>query len=150
VSDEAIYGGFIDWFKRSWQLPEADALVPLVKARFSPEEAAFLTGMPLGLTPLDDLAELKGMDPASLGLELDAMAQRGIVYRRDAETTVLYKLNDAFFTFLRSSFWHGRTDQTTRALAPLTNEYFHNGFFDNWADVHYKGLRTLPIEETSG
>ena len=50
--------------------------------------------------------------------------------------------------FLRSSFWAGRFDDKTRALAPLTNKYFLNGFFENWAHAHQQGLRTLPIETT--
>jgi electron transport complex protein RnfB len=148
VSDEAIYREFIDWFKLGWNLPETEELLPLVKARYSPEEAAFLTGMPLQLTKLEELAEAKGMDPAELGPRLDALAAQGVLYRRAACESVLYKLNDAFFTFLRSSFWGGGTDETTRALAPLTNKYYRNGFFDIWADVHYQGLRTLPIQET--
>ena len=148
MSDEVIYREFIDWFKLSWPLPEAEELLPLVKARFSPEEAAFLTDMPHGMTRLGDLAEQKGMDPAELGPKLDGLARRGVVYRRVVGDRVLYKLNDAFFTFLRSSYWAGSEDETTKSLAPLTNKYFLNGFFENWADVHYQGLRTLPIEET--
>jgi ferredoxin len=148
MSDEVIYREFIDWFKQSWPLPETEELLPLVKARFSPEEAAFLTDMPHGMTRLGDLAEQKGMDPAELGPKLDGMARRGVVYRRIVDDEVLYKLNDAFFTFLRSSYWAGSEDETTKSLAPLTNKYFLNGFFGNWADAHYQGLRTLPIEET--
>jgi ferredoxin len=148
VSDEAIYRELIDWLKLGWHLPETEELLPLVKARYSPEEAAFLTGMPLQPTKLEELAEAKGMDPAELRPRLDALAAQGVLYRRAACESVLYKLNDAFFTFLRSSFWAGGTDEATRALAPLTNKYYRNGFFDIWADVHYQGLRTLPIGET--
>jgi ferredoxin len=148
MSDEVIYREFIDWFKQSWPLPETEELLPLVKARFSPEEAVFLTDMPHGMTRLGDLAAQKGMDPAELGPKLDGMARRGVVYRRIVDDEVLYKLNDAFFTFLRSSYWAGSEDETTKSLAPLTNKYFLNGFFGNWADAHYQGLRTLPIEET--
>jgi hypothetical protein len=148
VSDEAIYREFIDWFKQAWPLPEAEVLVPLIQARFTPEEARFFTGFPLGLTRLEDLARMKEVDPAELGLRLDALAEKSVVYRRVGDDFVSYKLNDAFFTFLRSSFWAGGTDETKKALAPLTNQYFVNGFFDVWADAHLQGLRTLPIEET--
>jgi ferredoxin len=148
MSDEAIYREFIEWFGHGWPLPEAEELLPLVCARFSPGEAAFLTGLPHGLTRLEDLAEQKGMDPDELGPKLDGLSKQGVVYRRVTDDGVRYKLNDAFFTFLRSSYWAGRADDATKALAPLTNKYFLNGFFDNWADVHHQGLRTLPIEET--
>jgi NAD-dependent dihydropyrimidine dehydrogenase PreA subunit len=148
VSDEAIYKELIEWLKKSWHLPETEELLPVVKARYTPAQAAFLTGMPFRLTKLEDLAESKGMDPAELGPELDALAKQGIVYRHLGGDAVLYRLNDAFFTFLRASFWRGGRDEATRALAPATNKYYSNGFFDDWADVHYKGLRALPIEET--
>jgi hypothetical protein len=90
VSDEAIYREFIDWFKLGWNLPETEELLPLVKARYSPEEAAFLTGMPLQLTKLEELAEAKGMDPAELRPRLDALAAQGVLYRRAACESVLY------------------------------------------------------------
>ena len=148
MSEDAVYREFIEWFKRSWALPESDELLPLVKARFSPEEAAFLTGMPHGLTSLEKLAEARGVDPARLGKQLDALARQGVVYRRLSYDGARYRLSDAFFTFLRSAYWAGRDDQTTRALAPITNRYFLNGFFANWADSHLQGLRALPVEES--
>lgn len=57
--DERIYREFIDWFKMGWHLPETEELLPLLKARFSPEEAAFFTGMPFGPTRLEDIAEAR-------------------------------------------------------------------------------------------
>ena len=54
VSDEATYREFIEWLEKGWHLPETEELLPLVKARYSPEQAAFLTGMPFGLTKLED------------------------------------------------------------------------------------------------
>lgn len=146
--DETIYREFIDWFKMGWHLPETEELVPLLKARFSTEEAAFFTGMPFGLTRLEAIAKAKGMDASELEAKLDALARKEVMYRRVVEDGVMYRLNDAFFTFLRSSYWSGLTDETKRALAPITNKYFLNGFFDDWADTHHRGLRTLPIEET--
>jgi ferredoxin len=148
VSEDGAYQAFIEWLKLSWHLPETEDLLALVKERYSPQQAIFLTNLPLGLTKLEDLAEMKGMDPAELGPELDELSRQGVVYRRVEGDTVLYKLNDAFFTFLRSSFWAGRFDEQTQALAPLTNKYYLNGFFQNWAYVHQQGLRTLPIEKT--
>jgi ferredoxin len=148
VSEDAVYQAFIEWFRRGWPLPESDELLPLVKARFSPEEAAFLTGMPHGLTSLEKLAEARDVDAGQLEKRLDALARQGVVYRRLSEDGVRYRLSDAFFTFLRSTYWAGRDDRTTRALAPITNRYYLDGFFANWADSHLQGLRALPIEET--
>ena len=85
MSEEAVYREFIEWFGRGWPLPESDELLPLMKARFSPEEAAFLTGMPHGLTPLEKLAEEREVDAAQLEKQLDALARQGVVYRQASD-----------------------------------------------------------------
>ena len=47
MSELEIYQNFILWLGKTWWgLPESDHLVPLIKARYSVEEAAFLTGIP--------------------------------------------------------------------------------------------------------
>ena len=47
MSEREIYHNFISWLGKTWWgLPESDQLVPLIQARYSVEEAAFLTGIP--------------------------------------------------------------------------------------------------------
>jgi NAD-dependent dihydropyrimidine dehydrogenase PreA subunit len=62
--------------------------------------------------------------------------------------TVRYSLNDSFFVFYRSAWWPGRTDEASKTMAPLMNQYHLHGFMDQYARVQAKGLRTLPIERT--
>jgi len=153
MSEESIYRDFIDWLGSTWWgLPESDELMPLIKARYAVEEAQFLTGMPFwgpsrGKT-LEELAKVKQMDAAELGPLLDALAGKGVVYRGGQGKSIRYGLNDSFFTLLRSSFWPGGTDEISKTAAPLVNRYFYDGFFDQYADAHTKGLRTLPVEGT--
>ncbi len=66
------------------------------------------------------------------------------------ETAEMFPLIRARYTvFLRSSFWPGRVDETSKNLASLVNQYFHHGFFDEqYAGVHTRGLRTIPIQGT--
>jgi len=149
MSDEETYRNFIDWLGSTWWgLPEAEELLPLIKARYTAEEAAFLTGIPFSGRTLEELADIKGMEPGELGPQLDTLAGKGIVFKRLKGDAAHYSLNDSFFVFLRSSFWPGRSDEASKEMAPLTNRYFHNGFFEQYADVHIKGLRALPIEGT--
>ncbi len=153
MSDQEIYEKFIEWLRTGFvEAPAADELLPMISARYTPEEAKLCTGMPFdGPFPrqsLEELAEEKGMDPAELAPKLDALAKKGGIFRIAAGDTVRYSLNDVFFTFLRSSYWAGSTDDDTRTISSNMNTYFHNGFFDQWKDVHIRGLRTLPIEET--
>jgi electron transport complex protein RnfB len=149
VSQEEIYSRFINWLRQTWWgLPEGDELMPLIKARYTPEEAALLTGMPFSGRNLEELAEMKGMDPAELDAQLHAMARKGLVFRSRRGETVRYSLNDSFFVFYRSSFWSGGTDEASKSIAPLVNQYHLHGFMDQYAGVQTKGLRTIPIEKT--
>lgn len=149
LSEQESYQGFIDWLGTAWiGLPAADELLPLIRARYSPEDAALLTGMPFSPKSLEELAQLKGMDKDELGATLDILAGKGIVYSLDKAGSRFYSLNDSFFTFLRSSFWPGKTDEVSTTLAPLANQYYLHGYFDQYAHIHVRGLRALPIEET--
>jgi len=149
VSQGEVYSRFVDWLRQTWWgLPEGDELMPLIKARYTPEEAALLTGMPFSGRNLEELAEMKGMDPAELDAHLHAMARKGLVFRSRRGETVRYSLNDSFFVFYRSSFWSGGTDEASKTIAPLVNQYHLHGFMDQYAGVQTKGLRTIPIEKT--
>ena len=46
--------------------------MPLIQARYSPEEAAFLTGMPHLAASIEELAQLKGMETDEL-IPMDAL-----------------------------------------------------------------------------
>lgn len=149
MTDDKIYREFIDWLGRTWwKLQESEDLMPVIKAWYSPEEAALLTGMPFSSRSLEELAGNKGMDPAELDYRLHQLAQKGVVFRAKKGDTVRYSLNDSFFVFLRSAFWPGGEDEAAREMAPLVNRYFKSAFMDQYADVHVKGLRALPIQKT--
>lgn len=147
--ENEIYEQFIEWLRKTWvDLPDRTELLPLVRARYSPEEAGLLTGMPFSGKSIAELAAILGRSEEELGERLVGLAEKGLVFIVQRGGTTLYSLNDAFFVFLRSSFWHGRDDDGTREIAPLINRYYRNGFFDQYEPVEKKGLRTLPIEKT--
>jgi hypothetical protein len=124
MSEQEIYRSFMDWLKQTWYgLPEADELRPLIKATYTPEEASLLTGMPFSGRNLEELAEMKGMDPVELGKRMDAMAKKGLVFRSIKGDTVRYSLNDSMFVNFRSTYWAGSTDDRTKTIAPWTNQY---------------------------
>jgi electron transport complex protein RnfB len=146
---EELYKAFIDWLRKTWwELPEGGDLIPMIRARYTPEEARFLTGMSFSGKTLQQIAEARGTTPDSLAVTLDALVKKGLVYSYRGGDTTRYRLNDAFFVFLRSAFWSGGTDAGTKAIAPLVNRYYMNGMFEQYGDVEAKGLRALPINET--
>lgn len=149
MDEQEIYERLIEWLKKTWYgLPDSDALEPLIKASYTPEEASLLTGMPYSGKDLEELAEMKQMDPAELKEKLDAMAKKGLVFRTVKPDTTRYSLNDSIFAEYRAAFWPGRSDERSKAIAPWANQYYYNGGWDKWKDTHIKSLRVVPIEKT--
>ena len=149
MSEEEIYVRFIEWMNRSWwKLPDSEHRMPTIKAFYTPEEAALLTGMPLSGRDLEELAEMKGMDPAELAPKLDALARKGAIFRSVKGDTVRYSLNDVFTVFMRGAFWPQDPHKTAKALAQPLDRYFYHNFMDQFAPAHSKGLRTIPINKT--
>jgi formate hydrogenlyase subunit 6/NADH:ubiquinone oxidoreductase subunit I len=148
--DGEIYDKFVDWLGKTWwELPESEQLMPIIKARYTVEEAEFLTGMPFKGSPLEELATAKGKDPDELGPYLDDLAKKGIIFRNQRGDTVRYSLNDSYFVFLRSTFWPGDDDdEASRKMAPHVNKYFIDGYYDQYVTAHAKGLRALPINQS--
>ena len=131
MGKQEIYVHFIEWLKKTWYgLPESDALEPLIKATYTPEEASLLTGMPFSGKNLEELAEMKEMDPSELREQLDEMAKNGLVFRTVKGDTTRYSLNDSIFVDYRSTFWPGRTDERSKAIAQWANQYYYNGGWD--------------------
>jgi hypothetical protein len=124
VSGKEIYQNFIDWLKQGGVtgLPETDELLPMIKATFTLEEASLLNGMPFSGKNLEELAEIKQMDPTLLGERMEEMARKGFVFRIVRGDTVRYSLNEAFFVDYRSTWWGGSTDERTKAIAPVVNQ----------------------------
>jgi len=149
MTEQEIYEGFMDSLKQSWWgLPEADELVPLIMATYTPEEASLLTGMPFSGRNIEELAEMKQMDVTELRRQMDELAKKGLVFRTVKGDAIRYSLNDSMFVDYRTAGWHGRTDERTKAMSPLINQYYYHGGFDQYKHTHFKGLRTLPIGET--
>jgi len=152
--DRAFYGNFISWLEQSWYgVPASDFLLPYVAARYTPEEAAFLTGMPFAPRTLAELSELTGTGIEELGPKLDGLAARGLVYKQVRDGISRYYLNDIFFIY-RSFGWPGRRDEYDRSVGSLQHRYITGGLMSPWKDVEEKGLRVLPvgavIEESRG
>jgi len=150
MSEQEIYLRFIDWLKQHPRgLPEADVLIPLMKAAFTPEEASLLTGIPFKNTNLEELAEIKQMDPAELRQRLDTLVRKGALYRITEGDTVNYRCDGGGSMTARYPFWAGLTDERTKAMAPLVLEYYPYTYDRNkYTTIQHKGFLARPIETT--
>ena len=150
MAEASVYREFIDWLGKTWwELPESDHLLPMIKANYTAEEAAFLTGFPFGGTSLEHLAEAKGMAPEELEPMLKELGEKGMIYKSRRGDSMRYRLSDSFFSLNRANLWPGRTDERTINTALEINRYILEGnWFDQYNEVHHRGLRALPIYQT--
>lgn len=125
MDNKKIYERLIEWFRQCGAyVPESVALGPLMQETYTVEEAELLTGMPLTLFDMNDLAIGKGTDHSKLSAKLDEMASRGLVYRIHVKGRKKYRINPPRFVFLRSFFWPGRGDDHIKAVAPHVTRYY--------------------------
>jgi len=149
MSEQEIYESLMDWYGQSVVgLPESDVLLPLMKATYTPEEAVLVMGIPFKGKSLEELAELKQMDPAELQERMDELANKGLVFRIVVGDTIRYSLNDVFFVQYRSTYWPGKTDERSKGVAPWSNQYYYRGAWDRFEYAPEKYCRALPIEGT--
>ena len=148
AQDRGIYTAFIDWLRQSWYgVPDSDVLLAYVAARYTPDEAALLTGMPFSPKTLAELADLTKTSAEVLQPKLDTLAARGLVYKQVRDSNARYYLNDIFFIY-RSFGWPGSHDGYSKNAGPLQHKYIAGGLMSPWQNVKEKGLRVLPVEAT--
>ncbi len=149
MNAEKVYNQFIEWVGKAWwKLPESEYLLPMIKASYTPEEAAFLTGIPLHSSTIDDLTDIKGMTRAELEPLLLELGRKGMIYKSRRGDSVRYRLNETFFALLRANFWSGKVDERIKSSAMAVNAYFLDNWFEQYNQVHHRGLRALPIDQT--
>ena len=96
--ERTTYIKFIEWLNQSWYgVPASDVLMPYVAARYTPEEAALLNGMPFAPKTLSELEEMTGTSADTLRPKLDALAAKRLVYKQVKENRERYCVNDSFF-----------------------------------------------------
>lgn len=144
-----IYQKLIDWLNTAWfRLPDSSHLLDTIKAVYTVEEAEFLTGFPHRGTNVDEIAEMKSLSKEELLPKLDAMAQKGLIWKNFKNNTPRFSINDAFFVFMRSLYWPEKKSKAAQDGAHHINQYFHDGFMDQFSHAEHKGLRTIPIHKT--
>jgi len=145
-NDDSVYLQLIER-QRKWLygLPDSEYLLPLMRLRMSPEEAAFLLKIPYLPHTIEQLLPVTGMDLSTLQTMLDAMARKGLVMKIAGSRGARYMLHDAFFWFYRMPGYEGKNDDFNREISPLLNRYYRESMAANVHIHKHKGLRTIPI-----
>jgi len=149
MTENEIYEEFAKWLGNTWwKLTESAHMMPMLTSYITLEEAAFLTDIPFSSSTPEELAAIKNMDPGDIRPLLEDLARKGLLYVTESDERTRYHLNDSFFIFFRAAFWSGIDDEAHRDLAHKVNNYFFDGWFDQFKSLPFRGLRTIPIEQT--
>lgn len=146
---DKIYQKLIDWLNLAWfGLPDSSHLLNTIKAVYTPEEAKLLIGFPHRGTYIDAIADMKNLSKEELLPKLNAMAQKGLIWKNYKNNQPRFSINDAFFVFMRSLYWPPKKGKAANDGAHHINQYFYDGFMDQFSHAEHKGLRTIPIHKT--
>jgi len=149
MSEKEIYEKFIKWLGNTWvELPESEYLRPMVKSYHTPDEAEFLTGIPFAPKSIEELADIKSMDPADLAPKLKELSRKGMITESIRGESVKYRLSDSMFVFFRASLWHGKDEEPIKSTAPFINKYLSDAYYEQFRHTIQRGLRTIPIDKT--
>jgi len=149
MSKDQSYQKFLEWVKNPIsEFPESESKMPMITAFISPEEAEFLTGIPMTSRTLEDIAGIKEMDPADCEAKLKGFCEKGLIYQGIRGDSVRYRLLDPFQMFFRMPYWPGKEDEPLKSTVPHANRYYMDGLQDQNKPVRRKGLRSIPINTT--
>ncbi len=149
MSEKEAYADLIDHM-RNWLfgLPESELLMPMLKLRFTPEEAAFLSRFPHLPHSLEQLSAKLGISADKLVKDMEPMIQKGLIYEVQGKSAVRYSFPDHLFFFMRMPGWKGEDNEWNRQVLPLVNRYYIDDFGADFMGYPTKGLRAIPIAQT--
>ena len=149
MSEDIQYKDFTEHLK-NWilGLPDSEHLMPMLKLRFKPEEAQFLSKIPFLGHSAEQLSGKLNIPVKKLTKRLDKYAKSGIIFRSERGSSVRYSLCDSLFMFYRSIGWKGKNDKLNREISPYLNKYYIDVYANEFVGHETQGLRAIPINET--
>ena len=143
------YKNLIDHYK-NWifGLPDSEYLLPMLEARFTPEEAQILAQIPFIGHPIEKLSGKLGIPPKELTEKLEYFAEKGIVFKNERNGVKFYSLCDSDFVFYRSTGWRKELDDWSYKMANPQNNYWIHAYANTFNGHETQGLRAVPINIT--
>ncbi len=128
-----------------------EALHRIVREIFSEAEADLYVRMPYGLSPLDRLERVTGIEPARLRTMLEAMADKGLVLDIWAKDAYYYMPSPLFVGLFEFTMMRTDAGANPALMARLFHEYLGDGLVyrrNSGGAASVGPLRALPHEGT--
>ncbi|MCP4131738.1 MAG: 4Fe-4S dicluster domain-containing protein [bacterium] len=149
MSNDTAYKKLIE-HQRGWlfALPEWDKLMPMLKMRFTPEEAEFCSKLPHLPYTTEELSGKLGMPIDEMTERLDALAKKGMIMRVEGRSATRYALMDTIFWFYRMPSWKGEKTEWDIEFSTLQNQYYIDVMANEFLGHNTQGLRAIPVNRT--
>jgi len=149
MEDTGAYAALAEHL-RDWifGLPESQLLMPILRTRFTPEEAGFLSRFPHRPCTMEDLTAIYDLAGEELSAVMEPMMRKGFIYRVEGKSAVRYSFPDSIFVLYRMPGWKGEDDELNQRLSPLINRYYIDHMGADILGHPTKILRAVPIAQT--
>lgn len=148
-TEKEVYQKFMAYIENpAVKFIESEFKMPMITSFITPEEAEFLTGFPKQAQTLEEIAEIKQMDPSELAQKVKALCRKGLVYEKIQRDSVRYRLWSAGEMFYRVTYWSGKDEDPTKSMAPHANKYYMDGWYEQTRPFTTPALRAIPVNET--
>ena len=140
--EKQAYRDFIEYVSNPLvEFTESEHMMPMITSHIAPEEAAFLTGFPLSPKSLEEIAQIKEMEPAELLPRIKALCNKALIYESIRGNSVRYSLFSTTEMFLRP-FHVERDEESYKRLANSRNKYFMDGWHSQLKDFVHPGTES--------
>ncbi|OGP50115.1 MAG: hypothetical protein A2Y79_07320 [Deltaproteobacteria bacterium RBG_13_43_22] len=141
-NDYQVLRDFLHQFPRGFLKTESGVEIKILKKLFTEEEArltARLSPLPEELEKIADRLDRKADD---LGKQLDAMAEKGLVFRFRRQGTPFYRAAPFMIGLYEYS-----VKKIDKELAALFKEYYEAAYIKELGNHNIPGFKVIPIEK---
>ena len=141
-----VYGKLaqhLDSLPAGYPSTESGVEMRILRQLFSPEEAQLATSLTMMPEPVTGIAARLDADEAQLAASLEAMAQKGLIFRIQKKDDPLYSA--AQFVV---GIWEYHHNDLDEELIRDVNEYMPTLMKKSWLSTKTKQLRVVPVAQS--
>jgi len=146
MQDEQLYHEFAERLNKCMVgAPKTRELLEILKTSYTPEEIRVTRWLSFDLEDFETITQRAKLDSNELGLVLERMADKGLVYRGGTREKPSYCLFPTMVGFVQTAFWAGKENPTTVKLARHWLDYYYTGYGNELSGKGTPVMRVVPV-----
>jgi Na+-translocating ferredoxin:NAD+ oxidoreductase subunit B len=141
-TDYQLLRDFLHQFPRGFLKTESGVEIKILKRLFTEEEARLTVQLSTLPEELEKIADRLGMNTNHLGKRLDAMAEKGLIFRFRRQGTPFYRAAPFMIGLYEYSI-----KKIDKELAALFKEYYEAAYVKELGNHNIPGFKVIPMEK---